>query len=66
MCEHRPKCPPADAVDREAAKVVAHHAEQGWNLLCNGVILFADTGELLPDNTIIEPHRGPARHTLVG
>jgi hypothetical protein len=27
------------------------------------VILFDDTGELLPDGTTIPPHRGPALHT---
>jgi len=36
---------------------VAHHPEQGWSLLCNGVLLFEDTGELLPDGRIIDPHR---------
>jgi len=36
---------------------VAHHPEQGWSLLCNGVLLFEDTGELLPDGQIIAPHR---------
>jgi len=36
---------------------VAHHPEQGWSLLCNGVLLFEDTGELLPDGKIIAPHR---------
>lgn len=33
------------------------HPEQGWSLLCNGVILFDDTGELLPDGVIVPPHR---------
>jgi hypothetical protein len=36
---------------------VAHHPEQGWSLLCNGVVLFEDTGELLPDGRVIAPHR---------
>ncbi|GAB3003491.1 hypothetical protein GCM10023080_081600 [Streptomyces pseudoechinosporeus] len=36
---------------------MAHHPEQGWSLLCNGVLLFEDTGELLPDGRIIDPHR---------
>jgi hypothetical protein len=27
---------------------VAGHLEQGWSLLCNGVVLFDDGGELLP------------------
>jgi hypothetical protein len=57
MCHHDPQCPPAEAVDREAAHVAACHPEQGWSLLCNGVILFEDTGELLPDGRVIAPHR---------
>lgn len=36
---------------------MAHHPEQGWSLLCNGVLLFEDTGELLPNGQIIAPHR---------
>ena len=63
MCSHQPPCPPADAVDREAARVVVCHPDQGWSLLCNGVIVFEDTGELLPDGSCVEPHRGPAPHT---
>jgi hypothetical protein len=62
MCQHEPCCPSADAVDREAARTLVSHPEQGWSLLCNGVIVFEDTGELLPDGTCIEPHRGPAPH----
>ncbi|MGW6859171.1 DUF5999 family protein [Streptomyces xanthophaeus] len=57
MCQHHPRCPAADASDREAALPVAHHPEQGWSLLCNGVLLFEDTGELLPDGQVIGPHR---------
>lgn len=57
MCQHQPPCPTADSADREAAHLVAHHPEQGWSLLCNGVLLFEDTGELLPDGQIIAPHR---------
>lgn len=49
LCKHTQKCPSADSPDREAAKVVAAHPEQGWSLLCNAVLLFEDTGELLPD-----------------
>ena len=30
---------------------------QGWSLLCNGVVLFEDTGEILPDGTSVAPHR---------
>jgi hypothetical protein len=64
MCQHQNSCPSAEATDREAARVVATFPEQGWSLLCNGVIVFEDTGELLPDGSTIAPHRGPARHAL--
>ncbi|MEI7029669.1 DUF5999 family protein [Streptomyces pratensis] len=30
---------------------------QRRSLLCNAVLLFEDTGELLPDGQIIAPHR---------
>ncbi|MGW2331670.1 DUF5999 family protein [Streptomyces sp. NPDC001700] len=56
-CQHQPPCPPAESPDREAAHLVAFHPEQGWSLLCNGVLLFEDTGELLPDNSVVAPHR---------
>jgi hypothetical protein len=36
---------------------MAAHPEQGWSLLCNGVVLFEDTGELLPSGVVIDPHR---------
>ena len=49
ICRHEPACPPADGIDRDAAHVVAAHPEQGWSLLCNGVVVFEDFGEILPD-----------------
>jgi Family of unknown function (DUF5999) len=61
MCDHEPACPPAYAPDRDAARVLAAHPDQGWSLLCNGVLVFDDTGELLPDGRVIAPHR-PAVH----
>jgi hypothetical protein len=70
MCDHEPICPPAYAPDRDAAKVVVAHSDQGWSLLCNGVVVFDDTGELLPDGRVIAPHPPrvrtcrPTRHTL--
>ncbi|MEV0445981.1 DUF5999 family protein [Streptomyces spectabilis] len=64
MCQHEPPCPTAESADREAALLVAHHPEQGWSLLCNGVLLFEDTGELLPNGEIIAPHR-PATTAMV-
>ena len=45
------------APDREAAHTIISHPEQGWSLLCNGVVIFEDTGELLPDGATIAPHR---------
>jgi len=62
MCQHRPQCPNADALDHDAARVVATFPEQGWSLLCNGVIIFEDTGEIMPDGSSVGPHRGPAPH----
>ncbi|MFJ6769970.1 DUF5999 family protein [Kitasatospora sp. NPDC091257] len=54
-CTHRPECPEAWESDRQAARVVASHPEQGWSRLCNGVVSFADTGLLLPDGRIVTP-----------
>ncbi|MFI0818252.1 DUF5999 family protein [Streptomyces sp. NPDC021098] len=62
MCRHQPPCPSADAADREAAHLTAFHPEQGWSLLCNGVLLFDDTGGLLPDGQVIHSHRPLGAH----
>jgi hypothetical protein len=64
MCSHVPQCPTAQAPDREAAHTVASHPEQGWSLLCNGIVLFEDTGELLPDGAVIAPHRPTDRQHI--
>ena len=62
-CSHSPACPPADSADHDAARVVSSHPEQGWSLLCNGVVVFEDTGEILPDGSTVAPHRAlPRRH----
>jgi hypothetical protein len=65
MCTHQPPCPPAHAPDRQAAHTVACHYDQGWSLLCNGVVLFEDTGGLMPDGHPVAPCRptapGPPR-----
>jgi hypothetical protein len=61
MCQHQPSCPTAGASDREAARTAVAHPEQGWSLLCNGVVIFEDTGELLPDGSIVAPHRGTVK-----
>jgi hypothetical protein len=57
MCPHTPPCPAPSAPDREAAHTIVSHPEQGWSLLCNGVVIFDDTGELLPGGAFIAPHR---------
>ncbi|MGP3939897.1 MULTISPECIES: DUF5999 family protein [Streptomyces] len=57
MCLHQPPCPSADASDHDSARLVATHPEQGWSLLCNGVVIFADAGELLPDGRAIPAPR---------
>jgi Family of unknown function (DUF5999) len=46
-CPHTPPCPAATEPGRLAAVIVAAHPEQGWHLLCNGVVVFDDTGYLL-------------------
>nr|MDT0665473.1 DUF5999 family protein [Micromonospora sp. DSM 115978] len=60
-CLHHPPCPPADGPDRDAARVTIRHCDQGWSLLCNGVILFDDTGEILPTGGTVEPRRALPR-----
>lgn len=65
MCPHFPTCPPADRSDRDAAQASARHPEQGWTLLCNGVLLFEDTGEILPNGQIVAPNRALAHEQAV-
>jgi len=57
MCRHQPTCPAAQARDWDAAHVVAAHPAQGWSLLCNGVVLFEDTGGLRPDRRALAPRQ---------
>ncbi|MFW3172425.1 DUF5999 family protein [Geodermatophilus sp. CPCC 206100] len=57
MCSHLTPCPTPDSDLRDLAAVVRSHPEQGWNLLCNGVVLFDDDGELLPDGRAVDGHR---------
>ncbi|UUU26641.1 DUF5999 family protein [Streptomyces sp. DSM 40750] len=57
MCTHRPACPTADRSGHHAAAIVSAHPEQGWSLLCDGTIVFDDTGELLPDGSVVAPLR---------
>lgn len=62
MCPHKPTCPPADATDHDAARVVWHDDNIGISVLCNHVIVYPDTGETLPDGTAVEPHRPEPPH----
>ena len=54
MCQHQPSCPPASAFDRRYARIVVEHWEQGWCLLCNGVVIFDDGGEYVPGADVVE------------
>ncbi|MFF4179859.1 DUF5999 family protein [Streptomyces sp. NPDC001750] len=58
-CPHTPACPGPQAADRAAARTRRHCPEQGWTLLCNGVLLFEDTGALLPSGHLVGPRRSP-------
>jgi hypothetical protein len=53
MCPHLPPCPDAADDDRVLAVPRSRRPEQGWTLLCNGVVLFDDGGELLPDGRVV-------------
>ncbi|WP_222194884.1 DUF5999 family protein [Modestobacter italicus] len=57
MCTHAARCPAPTADDRVLAVPVSRHPEQGWTLLCNGVVLFDDDGELLPDGRVVLDRR---------
>ena len=59
MCTHEPHCASAADIARAAARVIASHPEQGWSLLCNGIVLFDDGGLLLPDGRAEAPHTRP-------
>ena len=56
MCHHVTPGPDATGEARDLAAVVSSHPEQGWRLLCNGVVLFDDDGELLPDGQAVSDH----------
>jgi hypothetical protein len=55
---------PAALASAEAR--TTHQGEvQRRNLLCNGAIVFDDTGELLPDGRVVAPHRVPTGQLAV-
>ncbi|MVO90232.1 hypothetical protein GPA10_37155 [Streptomyces sp. p1417] len=55
MCPQQPPCPPAEATDHEAARARSVHPSQGRTR--HAVLLFEDTGQLLPTSKVIAPHR---------
>lgn len=55
VCQHQPRCPDALGPGRLAARLVVSHPEQGWSLLCNGIVVFEDTGALLPGGATVPP-----------
>jgi Family of unknown function (DUF5999) len=59
MCTHEPSCPAAGDIARAAARVIASHPEQGWSLLCNGIVCFDDGGLLLPGGCAAAPRTRP-------
>ena len=64
MCSHRPPVPARPTTGTATPPAPSPvHPEQGWSLLCNGVIMFDDTGEILPGGQVIPPHC-PARVRL--
>ncbi len=54
-CSHQPRCPGALAPDRITARMAARHPGQGWTLLCHGVVLSDDGGQLRPDGRAVSP-----------
>ena len=61
MCSHATPCPAAADDDRVLATPISRHPEQGWTLLCNGVVLFDDGGKVAPDGRVRPAVRAPVR-----
>ncbi|MEU9331783.1 DUF5999 family protein [Streptomyces sp. NPDC048290] len=57
MCAHQPSCTAPTTAQTPTAHLVSAHPEQGWSLLCDGTLVFDDSGELRPDGRIVAPHR---------
>jgi|tagenome__1003787_1003787.scaffolds.fasta_scaffold20718161_2 hypothetical protein len=64
MCQHLPPCPPRQAFDHRVARIIAEHWDQGWSLLCNGVIIFDDGGEFVSASA--RPEDRPAAAVVAG
>ena len=55
MCDHTPCCPSAGSATCRSAHTRVRNDQQGWCLLCNGVIVFDDGGAILPDGGVLDP-----------
>ena len=64
MRPHLPPCPAADRPDRAAARTVAFHPGERTSLLCNGLIVFDDLGEILPESRMVLPRYRPTHFRL--
>jgi len=53
MRTHTPLCPPGTDVEGLRAEIVVGRPDQGWYLLCNGVLVFDDGGTLLTDHWVV-------------
>jgi len=65
LCAHWPPCPDAYASDALAAHVIRDHLEQGWELLCNGIVVFDDHGALLPDGRSVRAQTNSVRRSAL-
>ncbi|MGW6202246.1 DUF5999 family protein [Streptomyces sp. NPDC055089] len=54
---HRPECPSAEYHDFQAAQIRVHRPKIGCSELCNGALVFDDTGCLLPAGEVVGPRR---------
>ena len=59
MCTASPSVSAVRRARPRRRPVVASHPEQGWSLLCNGIVLFEDCGEILPDGRCIGARAPP-------
>jgi hypothetical protein len=55
MCQHQPPACPRTHLTARRPTSRRLIPGQGWSLLCNGVVMFEDTGALLPDGRCIPP-----------
>ena len=61
MCDHRPQCPAIDQSGAETARVLIHHADLGWSLLCNGAVVLDGSVPLRPPAWVVPPRASRTR-----